>query len=260
MKDPDVWDPQQYERFREQRLEPGRDLLALVRPRPGMRAIDLGCGTGELTLELHRRLDAQATLGIDNSEAMLARARERAVPGLRFERADIHQFAAEAAYDLVFSNAALHWIGDHAALIPRLCRALSPEGQLAVQVPINDDHPAHEVAFELAQEDPFRGPLAGFVRTTPVLAPERYTCLLAAQGFKAPHVRLQVYTHWLEGPEGVIDWVKGTLLTDYQRRLGGELFEAFLLRYRSRLLARLSRERPFLLTYKRILFWAQLGR
>jgi len=259
VKEDDAWDPQQYERFRAERMAPGRDLMALVQSKAGMRVVDLGCGTGALTLELQRRLDARDTLGIDRSDAMLARARKLEAAGLRFERGDINDFRAEAAYDLVFSNAALHWIADHEALIARLCRALTARGQLAVQVPINDDHPAHIVAAELASEDPFREPLAGFVHATPVLAPERYLSLLAAQGFRAPHVRLQVYGHWLDGPEGVIEWVKGTLLTDYQRRLPADLFEAFLLRYRSRLLSRLTRERPYLLTYKRILFWAERG-
>ena len=70
----DAWDPAQYERFRAERARPFVDLLALVRPRPGMRVVDLGCGTGELTARLHRELAAGETLGIDRSEAMLARA------------------------------------------------------------------------------------------------------------------------------------------------------------------------------------------
>ena len=60
-----TWNPLQYERFREERSQPFYDLLALVRPKPAMSVVDLGCGTGELTRELHVRLAAQSTLGID---------------------------------------------------------------------------------------------------------------------------------------------------------------------------------------------------
>src|SRR3989475_1065384 len=85
----DAWDPAQYERFRDERARPFLDLLALVRPRPGMRVVDLGCGTGELTARLHDEVAAGETLGIDRSEAMLAPARPAAEGGRRLEAGDI---------------------------------------------------------------------------------------------------------------------------------------------------------------------------
>src|SRR5216684_1175668 len=118
----DVWDPERYERFRAERAQPFRDLLALVERRPAMRVVDLGCGTGDVTGDLHRELEARETVGIDSSQAMLARA--AAVPGLRFERGDIAEFAPPELFDLVFSNAALHWLPDNASLLRRLTAAL----------------------------------------------------------------------------------------------------------------------------------------
>src|SRR3989475_5314269 len=174
----DFWDPAQYGRFHDERARPFLDLLALVRPRPGMRVVDLGCGTGELTARLHDEVAAGETLGIDRSEAMLARARPRAGEGLRFEQGEIAAFAARAAYDLVFSNAALHWVDDHAALFARLTAALRPGGQLAVQMPANFDHPSHAVAAEIAAEAPFRDALGGHVRGRPVLPPGDYALIL----------------------------------------------------------------------------------
>ena len=79
----DAWKPSQYDKFRSERERPFHDLLAFVRPLPGMRVIDLGCGTGKLTRELHQHLNAQETLGIDSSESMLAGTRELERPGLR---------------------------------------------------------------------------------------------------------------------------------------------------------------------------------
>jgi len=253
----DAWDPAQYERFRDERARPFLDLLALVRPRPGIRVVDLGCGTGELTARLHHELAAGETLGIDRSEAMLARARPLAEGGLRFEAGDIAAFAARAAYDLVFSNAALHWVDDHTALFARLTAALRPGGQLAVQMPANFDHPSHVVAAQVAGEAPFCDALGGHARTgRAVLPPEEYALLLERLGYAEQHVRLQVYGHRLAARDEVVEWVKGTLLTDYQRRLPAEVYARFVARYRERLLPALEDTRPYFFTFKRVLLWA----
>jgi len=222
-----------------------------------MRVVDLGCGTGELSARLHHELAAGETLGIDRSEAMLARARPRAEGGLRFEAGDIAAFAARAAYDLVFSNAALHWVDD-TALFARLTAALRPGGQLAVQMPANFDHPSHLVAAQVAGEAPFCDALGGHARAgRAVLPPEEYALLLERLGYAEQHVRLQVYGHRLAARDEVVEWVKGTLLTDYQRRLPAELYARFVARYRERLLPALEDTRPYFFTFKRVLLWAQ---
>src|SRR5215218_5888190 len=170
----DTWDPGQYEQFQAERSVPFFDLLDLVEPCPGGRIVDLGCGTGELTRSLHERTGAASTLGIDSSRTMLAQSAQHARDGLTFELTDIAEWTPSEPVDVVLSNAALHWIDDHDALIARLTRALAPGGQLAVQVPTNHDHPSHLVAERVAVEEPFRTALGGYVRSTPVLAPERY--------------------------------------------------------------------------------------
>src|SRR2546423_5560447 len=91
----DRWNPEQYERFRNERSQPFFDLLALVEARPAMRVVDLGCGTGELTRLLHQTLNASETLGLDSSAAMLAKSQGFAVDGSRFEQSEIGEFAAE---------------------------------------------------------------------------------------------------------------------------------------------------------------------
>jgi trans-aconitate 2-methyltransferase len=254
-----TWDPDQYNRFRGERQQPFYDLLALVRPRPAMRVVDLGCGTGELTRIVHETLAASDTLGLDSSETMLAQSAALALAGLRFARADIGAFAATVEYDLIFSNAALHWLPDHPALFARLTDALAPEGQLAVQMPFNFDHPSHTVAASVAREEPFCAALGGYAIEQPVFAPERYAALLHGLGYRAQHVRLQVYAHVLPARDDVIEWVKGTLLTAYQERLPEALWPRFLDRYRERLLPELDTSRPYFYPFKRILLWAERG-
>src|ERR1700692_466566 len=100
----DSWDPSQYDRFRQERRQPFHDLLALLRPNPSGRVVDLGCGTGELTRLLHETTQARETLGLDSSEAMLAQAAPASTGSLRFRQGDIATFD-EGGWDIVFSNA-----------------------------------------------------------------------------------------------------------------------------------------------------------
>src|SRR5207247_9848323 len=147
------------------------DVLSFVRPRPGMRVVDPGCVTGELTRALHHRLAAGETLGIESAEAMLEKSRGYAGEGLRFERRDILSFIDDprGPWDLIFSNAALHWVPLHEHVLRRLTLGLAPGGQLAVQVPANPDHPSQVTAGEVAGGDPFRTARARSLRRPPAL-------------------------------------------------------------------------------------------
>jgi trans-aconitate 2-methyltransferase len=160
----------------------------------------------------------------------------------------------------VFSNAALHWVDDHAALFARLTAAVAAGGQLAVQMPANHDYPTHTVAAEVAGEPPFRAALGGWVLRSPVLAPEQYAALLDRLGYAEQHVRLQVYAHRLASRDDVVQWVQGTTLTAYRERLTDEGYAEFLARYRERLPPRLGDPEPagapFFYPFKRILLWA----
>ena len=269
----DTWDPRQYDRFEREREQPFYDLLAMVRPADGMRVVDLGCGTGKLTRALHLRLNARETIGIDRSDGMLAKTREGPVPvGLRFRLGTIEEFAgvgvpaaepaaraaeASAGIDLIFSNAAYHWVEGHDVLIPALAALLGASGQLAFQIPAQHEDPSHLIAEELTAVEPFRTALGGWHRPQPVLSPERYARLLYMCGFVDTNVRLIVYPHVLAGRDEVVEWMKGTLLTEYARHLPAELFDRFLDEYRSRLLARLDAAQPFFFPFKRILCWGQ---
>ena len=252
-----AWNPAQYERFRDERSQPFSDLLALVRPAEGMRAVDLGCGTGELTRQLHERLACARTVGYELSDAMLAKSGVFAGGELVFEKADIASLdLPDASVDLVLSNAALHWVGDHPRLFAKLARWLAPGGQLAIQVPANFDHPSHTVAVALAREAPYADALGDYVHHASILAPAAYAELLHALGFAEQHVRLQVYGHVLPERAAVVEWVKGTFLTPYKERLG-DLYPRFLADYTRRLLPLLGDAKPYFYAFKRVLLWAR---
>jgi trans-aconitate 2-methyltransferase len=252
----DRWDPKQYERFRDERARPFYDLLGLVEPAPGGRVVDLGCGTGELTRALHRHTRASETLGVDSSSQMLAKSGTFAGAGLHFAERDIVGFS-EGGWDVLFSNAALQWVDGHPALFEWLRTLIVPGGQLAVQMPSNFDHPSHLLAADVARESPFREALDGWVRRPPVLTTLRYSELLHELGFRHVRVRLEVYGHELASTDDVVEWVRGTLLTDYERRLPAELWPEFLARYRERVVAGLGKHSPYVYHFKRIFLYGR---
>jgi len=255
----DTWNPAQYNKFQREREQPFYDLVSMIRPRPGMRVVDLGCGTGMLTRELHTRLAARETLGIDRSARMLAKQQdEPAVPGLTFTEGTVESFlAGDGAYDLLFSNAVFHWLDDHEHLLPQLAKRLAPGGQLAFQVPAMHDEISHLIADQLSGEEPYASALGHWRRSRPVLTADAYARLLFRIGFADPQARLIVYPHVLAGPEAVIDWMKGTLLSEYEKRLPADLFGRFVEEYQQRLLRQLEPARPFFFPFKRILCWGQ---
>jgi trans-aconitate 2-methyltransferase len=255
-----TWDPTQYARFATQRRQPFADLLALVEPCPGGRVVDLGCGAGELTVDLHHHTGAATTVGVDSSPEMLARSAAYLEPGLSFAQGDIAAFdghvAGDGRFDVVFANAALQWIDDHAALLPRLRAALAPGGQLAFQVPNQGTHPSHAIAAALVRESPFIDAFGGVPprgSDDSVLAPEAYAAILDRLGATEQLVRLQIYGHHLASADAVVEWIKGTGLTPVRAGLDDELWDRFLVEYRRRLVAALGPDRPYFYAYRRIL-------
>jgi trans-aconitate 2-methyltransferase len=247
------WDPDRYHQFRRERAAPFEDLLALIERRTSLEVVDLGCGPGELTRRLADELPSSKVVGIDNSLEMLARASHHIRPGLRFELGDIETVSGR--WDLVFSHAAIQWLDDHEGLVPRLMSFVWPGGQLVVQVPSNQRHPALAYIRDIAREQPFAAALDGYSRDFPVLTVDHYAELLYESGGINLTVFEKVYPHVLENADALADWSRGTALVPYLERLPPELHEPFLNRYREKLRARWPGS-PIFYGFRRILFAA----
>lgn len=252
------WDPRQYGKFEKERSQPFFDLLHLIQPMHHPRILDLGCGNGLLTKTLHEWLHASYTLGIDSSKEMLAHANSLHTSSLIFEQKEIQNFTAPKQFDLVISNAALHWVPDHQILFKKLLPLLAPGGQIAIQMPANQNSMTHQIASELAQEEPFKHSDHPPGPDYQILSLEDYGYLLEKLGFESQNIRLQLYTHFFESTASVVEWMKGSLLSFYKGYLSPPLYDAFLNEYRKRLIERLGWSEPFFFMIKRILIWAQL--
>lgn len=236
-----TWDPGQYDLFAERRLRPALDLAAHVGREAARLVCDLGCGSGGLVRRFAERWPEARVIGVDSSPEMLARA--SGAPGrVEWVRADVATWEPPGAVDVLYSNAALHWVPDHVRLFPRLARLLAPGGVLAVQMPLSWDEPSHRLMREvLAAGGPAGRPLGSAalresLAGPPVLPAEEYHDLLAplVSGIDSWETR---YHHFLEGEDPVLEWVKGTGLRPVLEGLAEEPGERerFLAAYRQAL-------------------------
>lgn len=143
------WSPETYARFRGLRLRPALDLLAQVGDVPEGCVVDLGCGDGAVAEALAARFPGRVLQGVDSSQAMLAQARGLGVYA-SLDAVDIAGWRPETPPALIFSNAALQWVPDHAGLLPRLAGYLAPGGVLAVQMPRQFKAASHRFLRDIA--------------------------------------------------------------------------------------------------------------
>ena len=250
------WDPAQYLKFADHRLRPALDLMAQIALAAPRRIYDLGCGPGTITRMLQERWPEAAVTGVDSSADMLAKARIDSA-GIAFEQADIAHWSAPAPADLIFTNATLHWLDDHAALLPRLAAQLAPKGVLAIQMPDNRQSPSHLLMDEAAR--PWHAKLA---RLRPVyrsmLSPEAYYRILAPVT-RQLDIWETTYLHVLEGDNPVVEWTKGTALRPTLDALAEPERGAFLAAYASRIAAAYPKQPDgrTLLPFKRLFIVAR---
>jgi len=236
-----AWDPATYLAFGAERTRPAADLLARIPLASPKRVVDLGCGPGNSTALLRARWPEAAIDAIDFSSEMLKDARKSGADA-RFIEADIAEWTPDAPYDVVYSNAALQWVGDHETLVPRLLSFVAPGGVLAIQVPRNFDEPCHQLIREAVGDPRWAKKLADVRDWWNVLTPAAYYDLLA------PHARSidmweTRYFHLLEGEDAVFHWMMGTGLRPFATALESPAKEDFLNHCRG-LLAGAYKPRP----------------
>jgi trans-aconitate 2-methyltransferase len=228
------WNPTLYRRFEDERTRPAAELLARVPLTGAAHVVDLGCGPGNSTELLVQRFAGAAVVGTDNSEAMLASARER-LPQARFEFSDIASWQPELPPDLIYANAALQWVPDHETLIPGLFAALAPGGVLAIQMPDNRQEPTHRVMRELAAEAPWAMAIGDADKLrTQLLSIDGYYDLLAADAAKIDVWRT-AYQHPMASAAAIVEWMSGTGLKPFVDRLTPELRSSYLAEYEKRI-------------------------
>jgi trans-aconitate 2-methyltransferase len=222
------WSASTYLKFEDERTRPARDLLAQVPLTAPRRVVDMGCGPGNSTELLVARWPEAEMIGLDSSPNMLAEATKR-VPGVRFALADAGRWVPEAGTDVVFANAIYQWVPEHLAVFPKVVAALPEGGVLAVQMPDNMAEPSHVLMRRTAVEGPWAEQLRDAARQPLPPVGVYYDALRPV----ARHIDIwhTIYNHVLDGPEAIVEWVKGTGLRPFIDPLSPADREAFLARY-----------------------------
>jgi len=224
------WNPGQYLKFAGPRLQPALDLIARVPLETVSIVHDLGCGPGNVAPFLAARWPGARLVGVDSSPEMLEKARATGAEADWVE-GDLATWQSEAPAELLYSNAALHWLDDHAAAFPRLMGMLAPGGVLAVQMPHNHAAPSHALMGVAAAAGPWRDRAVPADRKDPVADPAFYYDVLAPLS-----ARLEIweteYLQVLDGDNPVVEYTRSTGLRPITDALEGDDLDGFMAEYR----------------------------
>ena len=224
------WNPSLYMKFMDARTSAARDLLGRVPLDTAALVYDLGCGPGNSSELLLRRFPNAELVGMDTSESMLAHARLRA-PKARFVRRDIADWTPDAPPNLIFSNAALHFLPDHHALVPRLAGLLAPGGVFAAQMPSNANESSHALMRMIAADGPWLSRLVPVAKTQPMIAgvDDYYEWLQPL--CRGIELWMTTYVYMFDGAADVADYFAGSALHPFLERLTDDERCDFLSRY-----------------------------
>jgi trans-aconitate 2-methyltransferase len=228
-----VWDPNLYLKYADERARPAADLIAQIHLEAPARIVDLGCGPGNSTEQLRQRWPNSAITGVDNAPEMLAQAKAKH-PDWQWVLGEIETWKPEPAVDLIFSNAAFHWVAGHATLFRGMISGVATGGALAVQMPNNFHSPAHSVIREAALNgDPRWAKVMAAVPGTLTVHPAAFYYDVLRKHASRVDIWETEYQHVMDGPKAVFDWIRSTGMRPYLDRLQDaeqrELFEELCL-------------------------------
>ncbi|MFT3982239.1 MAG: methyltransferase domain-containing protein [Ferruginibacter sp.] len=251
------WNPDTYNQFKKERYQPFFDLISHIEERPGLRILDLGCGTGELTQVLAEKFTGSNVTGIDNSAEMLAQAPQYS--GLSFQLRSIEeQLNDSSKWDLIVANASLQWVDDHPALINTIIDKLNTNGQLAIQMPSQTENILNRLLQQLVQEPLYTEALNGWMRPSPVLSLEAYTELFFRRAAGNMVIYQKVYPIIAQSHDALYEFISGSAMVPYMERLPAAMHSQFEADFRQRIAGYFT-QLPAIYAFKRIILYARFN-
>jgi trans-aconitate 2-methyltransferase len=209
------WDAADYSRHSAQQQKWARELIVKLDLRAHESVLDIGCGDGKVTAEIAAAVPGGHVVGIDLSDEMIRFARTQftgpAYPHLRFEPMDAGALNFTAEFEVVFSNAVLHWVADHRPVLAGIARALKPGGRMLLQMGgAGNAATIIEAINELIDQPQWRTYFEGFPSPYHFYGPAEYRAWLTAAGLMPMRVELIPKDMVQAWPEGLAGWLRST--------------------------------------------------
>ena len=226
------WNASDYARHSVPQQEWARELIDKLRLKGNEHLLDIGCGDGKVTAEIAKHLNKGRVVGIDNSQNMIALATQEfpvsQYPNLFFRQADASELSFHQEFDIVFSNAALHWVVDHRPVLRGIYKALKPDGKAIVQMG-GKGNAANvvEILDEILRESPWNEYFKDFSFPYGFYSPKEYEPWLKETGFKIQSLELKPKTMVHEDIEKFKGWIRTTWLP-YLYRIPENLKNRFI--------------------------------
>ncbi|MEM7626269.1 MAG: methyltransferase domain-containing protein [Planctomycetota bacterium] len=233
-----IFDGEAYRQGSRHQNEWGRAMVDSVDWRGDERVLDLGCGDGALTAMIAERVPQGAVVGLDASGSMLDTARKRHAPNLSWQHGAMESIDAEPGYDLVVSNAAMHWVLDHDALLRLVYGVLKPGGRLRVNFMAEGNCATFmKTVGELMRADEFAFCFDGFVWPWYQPSADVYTRQITTAGFESASVVGQNRDRTFADADEMIRWIDQPALLPFLPRL----LETLRPRFRQRVIETMTK-------------------
>jgi trans-aconitate 2-methyltransferase len=203
------WDAQKYDSVKGPQVDAGRELISLATVKETDEILDIGCGTGKLTIELARLALKGSVTGIDPSEDMLEKARKTSeeIGNVHFALLSAESMDFSGQFDLAFSNSALQWVRNQQMALELIHRSLKNSGRIAFQLPAkNFCREFFEYAGNAITSLGFERHFNNWQKPWYLPDKDEYASILKEAGFRRIDVFYRDYRIVFDSVNGVIDW------------------------------------------------------
>ncbi len=211
------WNPELYLKYKSERTQPSKDLVARINLPNPQSIIDMGCGPGNSTQVLVERWKQSKIVGVDKSPSMIEKAKQD-YPDQEWKVVDVGMDKIIEKYDLVFSNATLQWIPDHKNLLKNLWEIVKPGGAIAAQIPLYHLMPVSKLIDVVANESEWKDRLKESIGKLTILEPDNYYDILAALTSEIDLWETD-YFHIMDSHESIIEMIRLTGLKPFLDKL-----------------------------------------
>ncbi|MBZ2166611.1 class I SAM-dependent methyltransferase [Methanobacterium spitsbergense] len=226
------WDAEEYQKSSSAQQKWARELITKMDLQGSEVVLDIGCGDGKVTSEIATHLKDGCIMGIDSSIDMIELATRtfplKKHPNLHFKLKDFQEIDYNSKFDIIFSNAALHWIKGHEDILKRIQKSLKPDGRILIQMGGKGNaQKILDLADEIITKEKWNNYFQGFTFPYGFYGPKKYIKWLNEANLKPVRVELISKVMVQKGFKGLKSWIR-TVWLPYTQRIPEDLREDFI--------------------------------